>query len=138
MQALFGKLVAQTNGLVKLTDRVKLCMSPSAQLALTATNIYGKTAMEMIKAVFPNLTVETAVQYGAKSALNPQGMAAGEMLQMIAETVDGKKTAFASFTEKLRAHKLIPATSSYKQKLTSGTNGAIIRMPMGIASMIGI
>jgi hypothetical protein len=33
---------------------------------------------------------------------------------------------------------LIPATSSYKQKMSAGIWGAILRMTIGIGSMVGI
>lgn len=39
---------------------------------------------------------------------------------------------------KMRAGRLIPDLSSYKQKMVGGTLGAVIRAPFAIASMIGI
>ena len=40
--------------------------------------------------------------------------------------------------EKMRAHKIIFDLSSFRQKVTGGSWGAIIRMPVGISSMVGI
>jgi hypothetical protein len=84
------------------------------------------------------MTIETAVQYGAQSASNPQGNPAGNFMQLICPEVDGQETGFCGFNEKMRAHKLIPATSSYKQKMSAGIWGAILRMTIGIGSMVGI
>jgi hypothetical protein len=38
----------------------------------------------------------------------------------------------------MRTHPIVKDLSSYKQKVTAGTWGAIIRFPLGIASMVGV
>jgi hypothetical protein len=38
----------------------------------------------------------------------------------------------------MRAHKIIPRLSSFEQKVSGGTWGAIIRMPVAFSSMVGI
>jgi hypothetical protein len=38
----------------------------------------------------------------------------------------------------MRAHAVVVEESSWKQKKSGGTWGAIIRQPLGIASMIGV
>lgn len=138
VEALFGQLVAQTGGIIKQTDEMTLALSPTSAVALTATNIYNVNVTDLLKKNFPNLRVETAIQYGAVSSANPEGVAAGNLVQLIAKSLEGKQTGFLGFTEKLRAHKMEVKTSSYKQKKTSGTWGAIIRYPLAIASMVGI
>jgi hypothetical protein len=57
---------------------------------------------------------------------------------MIADDVEGQRTGFCAFNEKMRAHPIIRAASSFKQKMTAGTWGAVIRFPAGIASMVGV
>jgi len=78
------------------------------------------------------------VQYGVLSASNPQGIAGGNFMQLIAKELDGQETGYCGFNEKMRAHKLIPQMSSYKQKVSAGTWGCILRMTSTIASMLGI
>ena len=73
---------------------------------------------------------ETAVQYGNQTG--------GELVQMIVESVNGVRTAQPAFTEKMRAHAVVVEESSWRQKKSGGTWGAIIRQPLGIASMIGV
>jgi hypothetical protein len=46
--------------------------------------------------------------------------------------------AWAAYNEKMRAHKIIPEPSSWRQKMTSGTWGTILRMPVGVTSMLGV
>jgi hypothetical protein len=138
IQALFYQLVAQTNGLVNMNDELILAMSPLSEVAMTATNSFNVTVSDLLKKSFPNIRVETAVQYGAKSASNPQGAPAGNTVQLIAPKLQGQQTGYCAFNEKMRAHAIVKGLSSFKQKMTGGTWGAVIRMPMAIAQMVGV
>lgn len=126
---IYGQLVSQTQGLVTRRDKLKLCMSPEIEVNLTKTNQYNVNVSDMLAKNFPNLTVETAVQYDTAS---------GQLVQLIAESIDGQNVGTAAFTEKMRAHAIVRDTSSFKQKKSQGTWGAIIKVPMAIAGMIGV
>lgn len=134
----FAQLVTQTAGAVDRETRMVLAMSPQSEAALTTTNSFNVNVSDLLKKNFPNLRVENAVQYGVLSSTNPQGIAGGNFMQLIAEELEGQETGYCGFNEKMRAHKLIPATSSYKQKVSAGTWGCILRMTVTIASMLGI
>ncbi len=138
IQSIFFQLVQQAGGNIDEEETLTLAMSPGSSVALTATNSFGVNVKDLLKKNFPNLTVITAIQYGAVSASNPNGVAAGNLVQMIAKNVESQQTLFAAFNEKMRAHKLIPATSSFKQKVTGGTWGTVIRQAFAIASMVGV
>ncbi|MDB5448415.1 MAG: uncharacterized protein JWQ97_3732 [Phenylobacterium sp.] len=138
VQALFLQLVKQTGGLAEADSKMVLACSPSAAVALTATNSFNVGVYDLLKKNYPNIRFETAVQYGAVSATNPQGIAGGELVQLIAEEVEGQDTGYCSFNEKMRAHAIIKGASSFKQKVTGGTWGAIIRLPFAFASMLGV
>jgi hypothetical protein len=129
IQALFSLLVAQTAGRVNASDPMTLALPPGSQVGLTATNSFGKTAMELIKMNFPNLTVKVSYRYGT---------AAGNVVQLIADKFEGSETAYCAFNEKMRDHQVLRAISSYQQKKTSGTWGAIIKYPLGISQMLGV
>jgi hypothetical protein len=137
IQTLVALLVSQSNGLVEETDEMTLAMAPLTHVGLSATNQFGINVGDLLKKNFPNLTVKTAVQYGAVTATNPQGLASGGMIQLIATKIEGQDTGYCSFNEKLRTHPVVRDLSSFKQKQTSGTWGAIIRQPYAISSMIG-
>lgn len=136
--ALFTQLVAQTAGLISKEDEIVLAMSPGSEVALTFTNTFNVNVSDLLKKNFPKLRVVTAVQYGAKSATNTQGNVAGNLVQMIAPKIDGQSTATAAFGEKMRGHPIIRAMSSFKQKLTGGSWGTVIKMPMAISQMVGV
>ena len=84
------------------------------------------------------MKIETAVQYGVYSAQNPQGILAGNLVQLIVSEIEGQRTAFCAYNEKMRAHPIIRAVSSFKQKQTGGSWGSVIRLAAGISSMLGV
>lgn len=138
IQSIYSDLVGRTTGLVDENTKLVLAMSPQVSVALTATNAFNVNVYDLLKKNFPNIRFETAVQYGALSASNPQGVAGGNLVQMIAEELEGQQTGYTAFNEKMRAHPIIRELSAFKQKLTGGTWGAIIRMPVAFSSMIGV
>ena len=138
IQSLFIQLVTQTQGLVDAKSPMKLTMSPTLETALTTTNSFNVSVNDLIKKNFPNLTIETCVQFGALSAANPQGVAAGNLMQLMVDTIEGQDTGYCAYNEKMRAHAVIKGHSSFEQKVTGGVWGAVIRQPFGIAQMIGL
>lgn len=138
IQALFFQLISQTNGVINQKDAMTLAMSPGSEVAMTATNTFNVNVSDLLKKNFPNMEIKTAVQYGQTSASNPQGITAGNFVQLIAKKLDGQETGYCAFNEKLRTHPIIRAMSSFQQKATQGTWGAVIRIPAAISSMIGV
>lgn len=138
IQSLFSQLVSQSAGLIEQDSAMTLAMSPGSEVALTATNNFNVNVSDLLKKNFPNIKIETAVQYGVTSTSNPNGIAAGNMVQLIAGAIEGQDSGYCAFNEKMRAHPIVRDLSSFKQKLTAGTWGSIIRQPIGIAQMVGV
>lgn len=128
-KSLFQKLVQQSGGLLEMDARMKLCMSPSTSVHLSKLTQYNVNVRTMLKDNFPNMSIETAVEYTTGS---------GELVQLIAENVDGQDVGYCAFTEKMRAHAVERKTSSFLQKKSGGTWGAIITQPVGVAQMLGV
>ena len=127
---LFGQLQTQMAGLVPDMDaKMTLALSPVLSVSLKKVSIYNVTAEHTIKENFPGLTIKTAPEFALQ---------AGELMQLILEDVDGVKTTYCAFTEKMRAHPVIPDMSSWKQKKSGGTWGSITRRPICIAQMQGM
>lgn len=126
---LFNQLVVQTKGVVDRETAMTLAMSPQSEVALTKTNEFNVNVTDQLKKNFPNLTVKTAVEYATTG---------GQLVQLIVDKVDNQDVSYCAFTEKMRAHPVIPDLSSWKQKKSAGTWGWIGRMPMGIAQMLGV
>lgn len=135
---MFEQLVQANLGLVDKDVKLKLVMSPGSEVALTFTNSFNVNVSDLLKKNFPNLTIETVPQYGARSLSNPQGVAGGNFVQMIADKIEGQDTGFTAYNEKLRSFPIVREMSAYKQKQISGTWGSIIRMPVAIQQMVGV
>ena len=131
IKALYGQLVLQANGLVELdmASPMTLAMSPEAQVYLTLTNTYNVNVQDMLKKNFPKMKIETAPEYSTAS---------GELVQLIADEMQGQRTATTAFTEKLRAHPIKIELSSFKQKQSQGTWGTILFRPFLLASILGV
>jgi len=83
----------------------------------------------LLKKALPKLEIKTAVQYATPS---------GNLVQMIATSLEGHRTAVCAYSEKLRAHRIVQETSSFHQKFSQGTFGTIIYRPLAIAQMLGV
>jgi hypothetical protein len=130
IQALVQQLIVQSGGTVEMTDPLNLCLSPAkAAIGLTKVTSFNVNVMDMIKKNYPAMTIETAVEYTTGS---------GDLVQLIAPSIDGQDTASAAFTEKMRAHGVVRALSSFAEKKSGGTWGCIIYRPLGISQMLGI
>lgn len=129
IQMMFATLQNQADGLVSLNSKLTLAMSPTSEVGMTFTNTFNNPVADLVKKIFPNLTVKTAPEYATAS---------GNLVQMIADEVEGQETATTAFTEKLRAHPVKVDLSSFKQKKSQGTWGTIIFRPVFIVSMLGI
>lgn len=129
LQKLFAQLQAQSGGLITAKDAMKIGMSPTKSVFLSNANVYGKTVWDMLKQAYPNTEVVTAVQFTTD---------AGDLVQWIAESVQGQRTGYCSFTEKYRAHRVVEGLSSIKQKKSGGATGTIFRQLFAVAQMIGV
>lgn len=138
IQSIYFQLIQQTSGLVEADTKLVLAMSPGSEVALTATNSFNVNVFDLLKKNFPNIRFETAVQYGTITSANPQGNAAGNLVQMIAEEIEGQQTGYCAFNEKMHAMPIVRQLSSFKQKVLAGVWGAVVRQPFGIASMLGV
>jgi hypothetical protein len=127
---LFQQLQSQANGLIDRETKMTLAMSPiSDATGLTKVSDFNVSVADRLKKLYPNMTVKTAPEYTTGS---------GELLQLIVDELDGQRTASTAFTEKMRAHPIIVAASSFKQKKSQGTWGTVIFRPFLIAQMLGV
>ena len=60
------------------------------------------------------------------------------MLQLICDSVDGMDTGYCAYSVKAHSHPVIRGLSSYSQKVSQSTWGAIIRRPLAVATMVGV
>lgn len=128
--ALFSELATQSAGLIDQNAALKLCLSPAMNVMLGAATDFNVSVLDMIRKFFPNITIVVVPELASTSA--------GETVMLLAEEVNGTPTGYIGFGEKLRAGRIIPDMSSFRQKYTSTTYGGVVLQPFAIASMTGI
>lgn len=126
---LFWGLQNRNKGLVDADTKMTLAMSPQSAVALGFNNLYGINTKKYLADTYPNMRIVTVPEYATAS---------GNIVQLIADEVEGQETATCGFTEKLRAHPIIVGPSDFKQKKSAGTWGAIIFRPTFVETMIGV
>lgn len=129
VRRLFAQLQLQGNGTINAKSPMTLGLSPFLDSTLDKTNSFGLSTRNQLAKHFPNLTVKTAVQYDQVTG--------GRLVQLIANEVQGQRTATTAFTEKMRAHAVVTGHSSWSQKKSAGTFGTIIFNPTAIAQLTG-
>ncbi|HEX2753730.1 MAG TPA: DUF2184 domain-containing protein [Alphaproteobacteria bacterium] len=129
IQAMFYKIVSQSNGRIEAEDDLTLALPPQSAVGLTATNSFGLSVGDLLKKNFPKLKIKTSPRYAT---------AGGNLVQLIADKFDGHDTGYCAFNEKMRDHAIVRELSAWKQKKTSGTWGAVIRYPVAISQMLGV
>lgn len=127
IQKLFSQLVKQSGGLIDRSATMTLLLSPEMETCFTKTNQYNVNVSDQIAKNLPNLSIVTVPEYST---------AAGEVVQLIVNDYEGQSTVELAFTEKMRVHPLIQEKSSFEQKRSQGTLGAIVYRPLFIASML--
>jgi hypothetical protein len=128
------EMIHQGNGLVDAETDYTMGISPGNVTNFNNTNQYNVNVFDQIKKNFPNLKIVTVPEF----AINGGGQAGGtELVQLIADNVEGQRTCEAAFTEKMRAHAMVVKTSSWEQKKSQGAWGTIIYRPVFFAQMLG-
>jgi len=138
IQGLVIQLINQSSGLLNTKSEFVLALSPRSEGALTATNTFNVNVAALLKNNFPGMKVKTAIQYGALTSQNPQGSAIGEIAQLWAPKAAGQDSGYCSFNTKLKAGPVVRELSAYKQKMTQGSSGFILRQPYAMATMVGL
>ena len=132
--ALVADLSARSKGYIDENSRLKLVISPArSPLLLGTSDLMANSVKALLKEGLPNLEVVVAPEMSTD---------AGEMMMLFADVVDAddtaNKVADLVFSEKMRAGRVVPYLSHFKQKYSAGTFGAVVFQPFAVASMLGI
>lgn len=128
--AMYIQAQTQLPGMIDRDTPMTMALSPSVEPNLgKVTEFTLAPVRDAIKKEWPNLRIITVPEFATAS---------GNLVQLIIDEIEGEKTAYCAFTEKMRAGRVVPDTSWYRQKKTSGVWGTIIRRPVGIVQMLGV
>lgn len=128
IRSLYTSIVDSSEGLISMDDKMKLVMSNTLSTYLAVKSQFNVSVRESLKEAFSNLEIVTAPEYST---------AAGELVQLIVDEVEGVPTGILAYTELERSHGVVRSVSSYKEKKSFGSWGSVIFRPFGIAGLLG-
>jgi hypothetical protein len=126
---MFKALQSQSQGLIEMTDELRMGLPPTALADLIAVNQYGLAAAKLLKDAFPKLELVSIPEYDT---------AGGRLVQLWATDIEGQQSATCGFTEKMRAHAVERYSSYFRQKKSAGTWGAVIFRPLAATQLLGV
>ena len=127
---LFAELVTQGDGWIDRDTSLTLAISPAAAVQFGKATDYNVSVYEMLGKYFKALKIVTLPELADDSS--------GQMIRLSADDLAGNPTEELAYSDKIRAGRIVPEVSSFKQKWTSTTYGAIIYYPQAVATMRGI
>lgn len=129
--SLAASLRQNSQGNINEDTPLVLVLSPQSNAQLGKINTYGLSVRQMLKNEFGTRLdfVELPELYNATS---------GSTIMLIAKEILGIPTAQLGFGVKYRAGRVVPELSSFKQKISASTYGAVVYYPFAIATMEGV
>lgn len=127
---LFGKMAERGAGHIDANTELVLATSPATQVQLGKATDFNISARQMLETYFPKIRFVALPELATATS--------GSSILLIAPTIEGLPTAQIGFSEKFRAMRLIPESSSFHQKFVGSSYGTIIYRPFAIGQMTGV
>lgn len=126
---LFQNLAKNSLGHIRNDSDLILVTSPSSAVELGKATDYNVSVMDMIKRYTPNIKFAQLPELEQFTA---------SIVLLICRSINGEPTGEFGFSEKMRAMRLVPETSSFKQKFVGTSYGCILYRPFAVATMTGV
>lgn len=127
---LFGKMADRGAGHIDANTELVLATSPATQVQLGKATDFNISARQMLETYFPRIRFVALPELATATG--------GTSILLVAPTIEGLPTAQIGFSEKFRAMRLIPESSSFHQKFVGSSYGTIIYRPFAIGKMTGV
>lgn len=127
---LFGKMAERGAGHIDANTELVLATSPATQVQLGKATDFNISARQMLETYFPKIRFVVLPELATATS--------GNSILLVAPTIEGLPTAQIGFSEKFRAMRLIPESSSFHQKFVGSSYGTIIYRPFAIGKMTGV
>ena len=128
--SLYGQIISASKGNVSQNDSFALCVSPTASVLLGKATDFNVSVKKMLLDYAPNTKIVVLPELESKTS--------GDSVMLVAQKVMGNDAGQFGYSEKIRAMRLIPKTSSYEQKFAFGTYGCVLYYPFAVAKMTGV
>lgn len=127
---LFSKMADRGAGHIDANTELVLATSPATQVQLGKATDFNISARQMLETYFPKIRFVALPELATATS--------GTSILLVAPTIEGLPTAQIGFSEKFRAMRLIPESSSFHQKFVGSSYGTIIYRPFAIGTMTGV
>lgn len=127
---LFEKMANRGAGHIDANTELVLATSPATQVQLGKATDFNISARQMLETYFPRIRFVALPELDTTTG--------GISILLVAPTIEGLPTAQIGFSEKFRAMRLIPESSSFHQKFVGSSYGTIIYRPFAIGKMTGV
>lgn len=127
---LFSKMADRGAGHIDANTELVLATSPATQVQLGKATNFNISARQMLETYFPRIRFVALPELATATD--------GTSILLVAPTIEGLPTAQIGFSEKFRAMRLIPESSSFHQKFVGSSYGTIIYRPFAIGTMKGV
>lgn len=127
---LFGKMADRGAGHIDANTELVLATSPATQVQLGKATDFNISARQMLETYFPRIRFVALPELATATS--------GTSILLVAPTIEGLPTAQIGFSEKFRAMRLIPESSSFHQKFVGSSYGTIIYRPFAIGTMTSV
>lgn len=127
---LMSSLYNGAGGYIDKRTKTKLLVSTDMLALLDKTNTYGLSTYDMVKKTYPNMEIVVVPELF-------DGATSTSTVMVLAEEVRGQKVVEFGYTDKYYAHGMVKSLSSWEQKISAGTMGAVVYLPFAIATMTG-
>lgn len=127
---LFGKMADRGAGHIDANTELVLATSPATQVQLGKATDFNISARQMLETYFPKIRFVALPELATATG--------GTSILLVAPTIEGLPTAQIGFSEKFRAMRLIPESSSFHQKFVGSSYGTIIYRPFAIGIMTAV
>lgn len=127
---LFGKMADRGAGHIDANTELVLATSPATQVQLGKATDFNISARQMLETYFPRIRFVALPELAKETG--------GTSILLVAPTIEGLPTAQIGFSEKFRAMRLIPESSSFHQKFVGSSYGTIIYRPFAIGTMTSV
>lgn len=127
---LFGKMAERGAGHIDANTELVLATSPATQVQLGKATDFNISARQMLETYFPKIRFVALPELATATS--------GNSILLVAPTIEGLPTAQIGFSEKFRAMRLIPESSSFHQKFVGSSYGTIIYRPFAIGKMTSV
>ncbi len=137
VQAMFASIIGIAGGHADINDKCILGVAPAVYTYLTTPNAIGTLSVLMwLELNFKGLRIIQVQDYQGTGS--PIGASTPNYAQLVYMEMDGQECVLNAFSSIYNSHGVVRESSYFTEKASYTLSGAIVALPIGVATMSGI